>query len=304
MKPSRIFWGTFFVALGTVLFIGRNYDLDLGLEYIWKFWPVAIILIGLAVILKSPRLRWILAAAAALLLALVVYGFFNLGWLHWHGHTSDDDEESVDVQEFSEPFIPTIKRATFYLDAAAGKFSLDTTSGELLTAKVNSSIGRYKLERTSANDEVTLHLQPEGDVRIKNWRPNRSMNRVNVKLNAGPVWTMTYEIGAANVVLDLSPLKVEQIRIEAGAASVRLKLGMHPQVTHVKLKAGASTIKLSIPDSAGCEIKIDEGLSSKRFDDFEKISDDTYRTKNFERMARKIFLDAETGVSSIRVTRY
>lgn len=304
MKPSRVFWGVFLVALGTLLLIGRNYDLDLGLEYIWKLWPVALILIGLAVILKSPRFKWILAGAAALLTALVVYGFCNLGWLHWHTDTSVDDEEALDVQEFSEPFIPTIKRATFLLDAAAGKFYLDTTSGQLLTAKVNSNIGRYKLERTSTSDEVTLHLQPEGDVRIRNWRPNRSLNTVSVKLNVAPVWDMTYEIGAARVELDLSSLKVERLRIEAGAASVRLKLGMHPEETHVKLEAGASTIKLSIPESAGCEIKIDEGLSSKRFEDFEKIDDHTYQTKNFEHAARRVFVNAETGVSSIRVTRY
>ncbi len=304
MKPSRVFPGVFLVALGAILLIGRSYDLDFGLEYIWKLWPVAIILIGLAVMLKSQRLKWIIAAAAALLLALAVYGFFTFGWLHWRCDTPAEDEEAVDVQEFSEAFIPTIRRATFQLDAAAGKFYLDTTSDGLLTAKVNSSIGRYKLERTSTGDEVTLHLQPEGDVRINNWRLNHSMNRVDVKLNATPVWNMTYEIGAATAELDLSMLQVERLRIEAGAASVRLKLGMHPEETHVNLEAGASSIKLSIPDSAGCEIKIDEGLSSTRFEDFEKISDDTYRTKNFKGARRKIFVDAETGVSSIRVTRY
>ncbi len=304
MKPSRIFWGIFLVTLGTLLLIGRNYDLDLGFEHIWRFWPLAFVLIGLAVMLQSLRFKWILAALAALFSAFVLYGFFNMGWLHWDRMTSDDDESPASVQEFSEPFTSTIKKASFTLGAAAGTFTIDTTSDKLLFAKVNSSIGKYELERASTNDEVTLQLHPEGDVRIKHWWPNRSMNSVNVKLNALPVWDMKYEIGAATVELDLSPLKVERLRIEAGAASVRLKFGMHPEETHVTLKAGASKIRLSIPDSAGCEIRIDEGLSSKHFDDFDKISDDTYRTKNFSSAGRKIFINAEAGVSSIRVTRY
>ncbi|MCZ6777287.1 MAG: hypothetical protein O7D34_12685, partial [Ignavibacteria bacterium] len=68
--------------------------------------------------------------------------------------------------------------------------------------------------------------------------------------------------------------------------------------------AGASSITISVPSSAGCEIRYNGGLSRKRFHEFEKVDTDTYRSENFAWSPRKIYIDINVGVSSVKVIRY
>jgi hypothetical protein len=50
--------------------------------------------------------------------------------------------------------------------------------------------------------------------------------------------------------------------------------------------------------------KCNPALSSKDFDDFTKINSNLYRSHNFDSAKKKVYLDIETGISSIHVSRY
>jgi hypothetical protein len=65
-----------------------------------------------------------------------------------------------------------------------------------------------------------------------------------------------------------------------------------------------SSVELNVPSSAGCEVSFEGGLASKRLSGFEKEADGLYRTPGFAEAARKIYVDAEVGLSSLRVKRY
>ena len=123
-------------------------------------------------------------------------------------------------------------------------------------------------------------------------------------LNPAPLWDMRFEVGAAKVDVDASPFRVGTLRVNSGAADVRLKLGGLADDTHVAIHCGASSIKVLVPDSSGCEVKIDAPLSSKSLHGFEKRGDGWYRTENFDMAARRISINIGAGVSSIKVDRY
>ena len=89
-----------------------------------------------------------------------------------------------------------------------------------------------------------------------------------------------------------------------GAASLKAKLGSLTDELKFILDAGASSIEIWIPETSGCEIRTDGALSSKNFDDFRKIRSDYYRTDNFESAEKKIYLELDSGVSSLKVKRY
>jgi hypothetical protein len=304
MKPSRAFWGILFVAFGGLFLLGRNFNIDIGWGYIWKFWPLVFVLIGLAVMLKEARVKLALAGVAGLFVALFMYGLLSFSWIDSIQAGDVDEMDDVQVQEFTEPLSPSLKKATLTLDAAAGSYTIDTVAGQLLTARVKTSIGRYSLDRESNGDDIHLRFKPEGQVHIRNWKHNRVVNVAKIRLNVQPTWDIDLNIGAAKVDFDLSPFTVEHLNVEAGAAAVRLKLGMPEVETRCRIEAGASSMRLAVPEEAGCEIRFDGGLSSKRFEDFHKVSDHIYRTENFDRSAKKIFIDADAGVSSLRVVRY
>jgi hypothetical protein len=304
MKPSRIFLGTLFAAFGILLLIGRNFDLQF--DAIWRFWPLALVFIGLAMMLKEPKIRGALAGLAALGTALLLFGLVTSEWLGPNFHITvdgDEKEDGVQVQEFSEPLAPAVQRATLRLEAAAGTYSVDSGAGELLHARVRSSIGRFLLDRESTADDVRFFLRPEQQsVRVSS--VGKVLNDVKVKIHPAPMWDIDFDIGAAKMECDLSKLRIQSVHINAGAASLKLKLGAPEGEMRVKVGAGASTMRISVPESVGCEVRVDGGLSSKKLAEFDKVRDGLYQTANFVQEPNKIYIDVDAGVSSFRVVRY
>ena len=59
-----------------------------------------------------------------------------------------------------------------------------------------------------------------------------------------------------------------------------------------------------VPETSGCEVKLEGALNSKDFAGFKKVSSDLYRTANFDTASKKIFINIDSGVSSLNVDRY
>ena len=118
------------------------------------------------------------------------------------------------------------------------------------------------------------------------------------------MWRLRLGYGAARADLDLSSCRVEELQLEAGASSISVKLGALVPESRVRVEAGVSSIRFEVPESAGCEIRTEAPLTSKRFSGFEKESSGLYRTGNFSNADRRIFIQIEAGVSSVKVRRY
>ncbi len=305
MKPSRLFWGVLFVALGTFFLLGEDFWIDVGWSTVWKFWPLLLVLVGLAMMIKQNLVRNVLAAVAGIGLAWFVYALASFAWLD---AIRVDDWESdggdVLVQEFTEPMPAGFARATLNFDAAAGKFTVDTVLGYTLAAKLRTNIGRYAFDHQLTDSAIRLSLKLEGSVHLKSWRGEKSLNVGEIRLSPVPLWDMNFDVGAANVEFDLRPFRVENVSIDAGAANVCLYLGIPERDMRCRIETGVSTLKVFVPDSVGCEIRLESGLSSKRFVGFEKASDRIYRTDNFAEATKRIFIDAKAGLSTLRVERY
>jgi len=129
-------------------------------------------------------------------------------------------------------------------------------------------------------------------------------NKMEMSLNAEPIWNMNFDLGAAAIDFDLSPYKVSTLKLDMGAASLDLKIGDKYPETIIDIDAGASSVDIEVPESSGCEIKSDVSLSSKHFNGFNKISKDLYKTDNFDSAKNKIYIRIDAGVSSIDVRRY
>lgn len=305
MKPSRAFWGTLFVVFGTLFLLAQFFDLTIGWDFVWKFWPVVFVFIGLVLVFRDARIKVALASAAALGLALFLYGIFSFSWVDTlHADEWDVAENDVHVQEFSEPMTEDVTHARLEVDAAAGSYRLDASTDRLFAAKVRTTIGRYTLDRDPDEQNIRLRFRPEGHVRVKSWRPGRAINEAELKLHTRPLWDLQIDAGAAKLDFDLSPFNVEHLRLEAGAASVKLRLGMPAEETTCRIESGASTVRIEVPSDAGCEIRYDGGLSSRRFRGFDRITEGRYRTENFHSATKKIYIDADAGVSTISVVRY
>ena len=294
MNTSRLFWGTLWIVAGVLILLAKLGVMTLQIGSLWKFWPLVLVLWGIGLFTGAKAIRSLLAVVAAILLALILYGV----WEEW---ASGRDPRELTTQTFMETYDSTLHRASLRFVSGAGSFTLRDTCEALFRAETETDFGRYELDSRTGSGEKAMTLRLAD-------HPRRFIaggkNSVTMLLNPGPVWALNLELGAAKLFADLSPFAAENIDIRTGAADVRVRLGDRAEECRVRIQAGVSSISVQVPESAGCEISSESGLSSKTFDGFEERGKGDYRTANFDAASRRIFLNFKAGVSSLKVVRY
>lgn len=305
MKTSHFFWGVFFLSIGALLLIGNLTELNFYWHTAWKFWPLVLVLIGVSILVKNQFGKNVVAALAGLILALTIYATVSAtnNFFHNDFHLVFNDNDAVlDSSYFSEQYSDSVKTATLNFKGGAGSFKILTTSEKLAEFYTESYNDNYKLNRIDKGSNTELNFAMK-DTRIRFGKSNYK-NSVEMSLNPNPEWQINFDIGASSVDLDLTPYKVSKVDIDMGAASLNLKLGDLSDLTRLKLKAGASDIDILVPETVGCEITSDAALSSRRYNGFNKINKNVYRTDNFDSAKKRIYMEIDCGVSSIDVNRY
>jgi len=111
MKTSNIFWGVFFISIGSLVLIGNLTDLNFTWNSAWKFWPMVLVLIGVSILVKNQIGKGIVAGIAALVLALTLYASVSATT----NLINDDFEINFDDDEKKLPptFYPTHPTGAF-----------------------------------------------------------------------------------------------------------------------------------------------------------------------------------------------
>lgn len=304
MKTKHIFWGLLFITIGLLVLFNNFGMMNIYWSNVWKFWPVVIVLWGISFLTKNVIIKNVIVASAAILLAVTIFASVKSATDVLSNDIEfviDGDDIEYDVTNYSQPYDSTIQTATFNFDAGAGSFIMANTTDSLIDVVTEGIKNNFSLTHLSADSKSNIDLE------MKNTRfsfgKGKMKNKVDISLNTNPVWDINFDIGAAKIDLDLTPYKTENITIDMGAASLKLKLGDKVDKTDLQIDAGASSIEIEIPESSGCEIRSEVSLSSKSFEGFKKISSDLYRTEGFDNAQKKIYIDLECGVSSIKVRR-
>ncbi|MBN2639359.1 MAG: hypothetical protein JXR65_09785 [Bacteroidales bacterium] len=308
MKFKNVFWGLILIIIGTLL-IGRNTGV---IDFDWynfvRLWPVIFILWGISVL----PIREI---AKVVLLVIVLTGstWFVIdgprsSFFHNFEYTFSDNDTDVtqykNSQKFTVPYDTAVQNAMVSLDAAAGSFRIDEPSDDLLSFSQlnNESNSKYKYSVDTNNDQTNIRIKEDKDVVF--FDGDNKHKKVDIKLNTNPVWSIYLDAGASAVDFDLRPFKVEKLDIDGGAGSFKITLGDKNPETHVKLDAGASSITLKIPQTAGCDLRLSAILSGKNINGFRKISSGHYQTDNYDTAKQKISMNVDAAVSSFTVIRY
>lgn len=298
MKTSRLFWGLFLLTIGVLVLLEKTGVFVAQWNVAWKFWPVALIFWGIALLIGGHVIRLVAAAVAALVLGFVLVSLFSMTWFDGEWNNAPITE----TQEMNESFDPSIKQATFTMESGAGSFSIGDTTGQLVNVQTESSFGTYRLERDQDAEGVRVSLELDGNHAA--WPPGRIRNHVQVSLNPAPVWDVRLDVGATKLNCDLQAFRVHRLQVNAGAASIHLTLGDRQPETSVDIDAGASSIVLRVPTSAGCEVHLDAPMSSKKLPGFTREGEGRYVTDNFESATQKVHIGVDAGVSSVNVERY
>ncbi|HAK77627.1 MAG TPA: hypothetical protein DCR35_04105 [Runella sp.] len=338
MKQSSntLVWGSILLAFGLVLLAKTLGWFHIDWGFTLRFWPVLLILAGGVLLLKQSWSGVVTAILIALAIPSAIINGANKKFHDWddrgfefniddfddddddhHNHRNDYEERSDTYSKdgkthFSEPFTENIADATLKFGAGAGEFTIEGTTSQLVEADAETEFGNYimtaKRNESTKTSVVDFEMESKDStgrkkIRIRDF--DNMDNRVEMRLSDKPTWTFDLGLGAGKGNFDLSAYRVKKVKLGAGAAEVDLKLGENVENdAQIDIEAGVASIEINIPESVGCEFKIDGALNSKDLDNFEKISSGLYRTSNYNSAKKKIKISYEGGISSLEVNRY
>ena len=125
MKTKHLFWGILFISIGLLWLLDHFMQLFVDWNYLWKLWPVVIILWGASLMIMKPGIRGILVGFTAFLLALALFTSVKYGCLHV-GHGIEWQlmttlvANKFGTNEYSEPYENNYSKATLNFNAGAG----------------------------------------------------------------------------------------------------------------------------------------------------------------------------------------
>ncbi|MFC2136186.1 LiaI-LiaF-like domain-containing protein [Bacteroidota bacterium] len=304
MKTGQIFWGIFFVVIGSLILLTKYDLLACDWDFIWDLWPLILIFIGLLVVSRKTIAKPVVSLLFGILVGVLVFGFFysifNLAY-YYDDCDYDYDNDYSTSEIFTEDYDGS-RYAKLEVEAAAGTFSLKETTDLLVKGTTHGSYADYNFYTYSRGNTANIQFDL-GRTNFSIFHRN-IRNSLDVELNDNPIWDMRLDIGAARAKLDLTPFKVREVELNTGATQVYMKLGKRYDKTTLNVEMGAASLKIAIPKSSGCKLTGKMILMSKNIPGFVKKSKRYYVTPNYENADNKIEIDIQGGISSLEIDRY
>ena len=341
-RRNGLFWGIFLLTLG-VLFLARRAGwLDVNWHSLVNLWPVLLILAGVNLILerRSNPAAFITTVMLAVAVPATLFGFishnrnrdrdeFHMRWDNNddedddnNRNDDDEDDNEADYQSererrnlsgsemhtntFTETMDAGTREAVLKLAGGAGRFIISDPTDALIKADAKQTVGNYSMsvDRDATTQVPTIELKPTDEHQNIDLKDGNFENRVDVHLNATPIWTMDIALGAGQGDLDLSNYAVKDLKIEAGAAALDLKLGAKTDQSDVKIDVGAASVTVRVPKEVGCRIKKDGALNVEQLDDFTSLSGGEYVSPGYDAATKKMTIRFDGGLSHLKVVRY
>jgi len=299
-KPQRAggvpVWGIFLLFSGVVLLLQTLGILPWGLwGILWRFWPVLIIIIGLGILLRRYNV-WLVS-----LLILAVLGAC-LGIAVWQYGLSSPP--GTVTKSYAEP-LGDIKRAQIDVDFTAGF----VTIGSLPSGSPNFVEATSEVDNVEESMNVDFHRQgSEGRLYLRTDRVDWRLwgeGRIGWEVNFTRSIPLALNIksAASNMELDLSKLKVTELRLDVDAGNYRVTVPSSAGTTNIEVEADVANMEVNIPDGVAARIQADTGLGAFIVDTtrFPKQGD-YYISDNFDTAQNRVYLEIDCDVGRVQVS--
>jgi|APEBP8051072266_1049373.scaffolds.fasta_scaffold04467_2 hypothetical protein len=305
MKTGTLFWGGFLLSSGCVLLLG-NYDLvDFGNFEWFKITPVALILIGIAVLFPKDNVKAVIAILSGIFLGTTIFAGIQSSTdsCTWEIHNKNKRHHSFNKMNYTIESDSSISQAEASISMGVGELIINGGNDFLFSAATKSNISNFSLTDTTINGKRTLWFEPkEKNISLSGFQGNH--NEATIQLSNSILWKLNLDIGAADADIDVSNIKVESLDIDAGVADVDIKIGELQENIKITYDGGASSVRLHIPKNLGCEIHIQQALSDINFDNFTETSEGIYQSDNYGKATKRALVSFDVGVSDVEVVRY
>ena len=296
---GRIIWGVILIGIGA-LFFGENMGwLSMGAgEYISRFWPVILVIIGLAIlgdVFKSTIFRF--------LIIVIIIVIFALPFIFDIPAASNNSAKSSEASFV----LDNAKNLDMTINAGAVEMDIDdqVSQSKALEASLSSKYLTLKSSEKKRDDNLKVALTMKKDANNMFQFDNIS-NKFKVHINNSlDINSLVIDAGASTINADFSVFKIESIDMDTCATTPNLKFGDKSARQNVSVDSGASTVNIKVPKESGVQLQYDGGLTTKNLpDDFENIANGLYQSANYGSATKQIVFDVNLGAATLNIMRY
>ncbi|HLC04998.1 MAG TPA: DUF5668 domain-containing protein [Anaerolineales bacterium] len=267
MRSYRYFWSLLLIVVGVLLLLG---NLGLLPADIWPLiWPSILILLGV----------WILSRR------LLGQGFRR-------------------TELIAIPLEGALD-ARIVVSHGAGRVTIGGVAdpGQLLSGSFGGG-AEHTLNRSGTRLDLDLRAEVGRGFEYAfpwMWGPGSALDW-RFSLSGEVSLSLDVRTGASELFLDLSQLRLTELRLETGASSCDITLPARAGLTRVSVKGGATIVRLHVPDGVAARI-IDRGgladynVNTARF----PRTENGYQSSDFDTAENKVEIDAEVGLSSVSI---
>jgi hypothetical protein len=296
-KPQRVLgvsiWGIFLLFLGIVFLLQTLNVLPWGLwGTLWRFWPVLIIIIGLGILLRRYNV-WLVS-----LLVLAIFGAC-LGIAIWQ--YSPSLSSGIGTKSYSEP-LDDIERAQIEIDFSAGNITIGSlppgsTNFVEIDSEVRNSRETINVDFHQQDGEGKLYLST-----VNQWFWGGDRIRWEVNFTRSIPLAISIKSAASNVELDLSELKVTELRLDVDAGNYIVTTPSRAGISDIEIEANAANIEVTIPDGVAAKIQVDTNLSVLDVDESRfPQQGDYYMSQDFVSAENRVELEIDCDVGRVQV---
>ncbi|NLE99435.1 MAG: cell wall-active antibiotics response protein, partial [Anaerolineales bacterium] len=154
-------------------------------------------------------------------------------------------------------------------------------------------------------DALDVHLQVsergKGVFMPWNWSPSASLDW-RVALNGEVPLALDFETDAGESRLDLTDLRVTNLRVKTEASSTEIDLPAHAGHTDAKIEGGAASVIVRVPAGVAARIQAQGGLSGVSVDlaRFPRMGA-VYQSEDYASAANRVDLHMDIGLGSVDV---
>jgi hypothetical protein len=264
-----LFWGLFLIPLGTIPLLARANVIDVtSIGQAWRFWPLILVGVGLALLLGRSRASILATVVLGLVLGSIAGATLTAGpgWIASAvdcGAQRETDAQLDRTGTFSEP-------GSVKLDLRCGSLDLTTASGSGWSVHATYAGTTPSVE--SSVSSLDISAPDNTGTRRQHWNvsvPAQGTDVIDVKANAGQanlqlegarLSRLEADMDAGDLLIDGASASISTLDIQMNAGRARIRLDDAVPVTgQISMNAGA--LELCVPAGAELRLKTNDQLT-------------------------------------------
>lgn len=319
MKPEgkyrqitdALVWGGVLISVGIVLLLNSLGILSWDLwEFLWRFWPLFLIVAGLNIVFGSTKAGSILVGmvSIALLLAAIFYSVFASGgamgvnpnnWNILNPQTNQPTETATSFNVAASEY-ENVKERDLNMEISSAKFSLADNEEEYfldVQSKQSQGASEPKLQKNMKSD--LLELEFSSDKRLF----GNDNSEYNLVLGRPELPTSIFlDLGSGSGSIDLNDLSGGNFVVEIGSGTANITLGEKsiPSESN-SFKVSSGTMSLNLPADLGLKITYRVNSGSLKVGEDEIDGKGVYTTDDYSQADHKMTITLEVNSGSVSI---